>query len=170
MSPGLTDILLQKLSNGELDIVALDMPKNLKNFSNLQFFPLKKTVFCFVASKEYIKNNKIKSLKDLENVNIIMPKSLSNRRRLFDEFCNQNNLSLNGKYEISSSSIIKKLLLQNLGVGFISKDSLADENENLEIIKEIEFDDVTQGIATLKNKLCNKATIELVKEINAYYK
>ena len=51
---------MQKLSNGELDIVVLNLPFKNKKYSNIEITPLKKSSYSFFASKEYIKDNPIK--------------------------------------------------------------------------------------------------------------
>ena len=48
---GLTDSLLQKLSNGELDIVALNLQQNISANSNVEIIPLKDSSYWFFASK-----------------------------------------------------------------------------------------------------------------------
>ena len=161
ISSGLTDILMQKLANGELDIVVLNLPYNNKNYSNIEIIPLKKSSYCFFASKQYIKEHPIKELKELEN---------HTKKRILDEYCNKENLSLNANYEVSSSSIMKRLVLNNIGIGFTNTENIKEINDNIKIIQKIEIDTTQEGIATLRKNMSNKATLELVKEIKQYYK
>ena len=170
ISSGLTDILMQKLANGELDIVVLNLPYNNKNYSNIEIIPLKKSSYCFFASKQYIKEHPIKELKELENHTLILPKAPSSKKKILDEYCNKENLSLNANYEVSSSSIMKRLVLNNIGIGFTNTENIKEINDNIKIIQKIEIDTTQEGIATLKKNMSNKATLELVKEIKQYYK
>ena len=170
ISSGLTDILMQKLANGELDIVVLNLPYNNKNYSNIEIIPLKKSSYCFFASKQYIKEHTIKELKELENHTLILPKAPSSKKKILDEYCNKENLSLNANYEVSSSSIMKRLVLNNIGIGFTNTENIKEINDNIKIIQKIEIDTTQEGIATLKKNMSNKATLELVKEIKQYYK
>ena len=170
ISSGLTDILMQKLANGELDIVVLNLPYNNKNYSNIEIIPLKKSSYCFFASKQYIKEHPIKELKELENHTLILPKAPSSKKRILDEYCNKENLSLNANYEVSSSSIMKRLVLNNIGIGFTNTENIKEINDNIKIIQKIEIDTTQEGIATLKKNMSNKATLELVKEIKRHYK
>ena len=169
INSGITDNLIQKLSNGELDIVVLNLPYKNKKYSNIEIIPLKKSSYCFFASKQYIKEHPIKELSELENHTLILPKSSSSKRKILDDYCNIKNLSLNANYEISSSSIMKKLVLNNIGIGFTNTENIKDISNNIEIIQRIEIDSTQEGIATLKKNMSNKATLELVKEIKQYY-
>ena len=77
---------------------------------------------------------------------------------------------LNANYEVSSSSIMKRLVLNNIGIGFTNTENIKEINDNIKIIQKIEIDTTQEGIATLKKNMSNKATLELVKEIKQYYK
>lgn len=170
ISSGLTDILMQKLANGEIDIVVLNLPFKEKKYSNIEIIPLKKSTFCFFASKNYIKKHPVNNLKELENKTLILPKSPSAKKKILDDFCNKENIDLVANYEVSSSSIMKRLVLNDIGIGFTNVENLKDIDDKITIIKTIEIEDTKEGIATLKKNMSNKATIELVKEIKQYYK
>ena len=170
ISSGITDTLMQKLSNGELDIVALNLPFKDKKYSNIEIIPLKKSSFCFFASKNYMQKHEIKSIKEIENNILILPKAPSSKKKILDDFCNKENIDLIANYEVSSSSIMKKLVLNDIGIGFTIIENIKDIKDNITIINKIEIEDTKEGIATLKKNMCNKATIELVKEIKQYYK
>ena len=167
---GITDNLMQKLANGVLDIVILNLPYENKKYSNIEIIPLKKSSFSFFASKQYIKEHPIKDFKELEKHTLILPKAPSAKNKILNDYCKKENIELNANYEVSSSSIMKKLVLNDIGIGFIKTERLKDISDNIKIIREIEIDKTEEGIATLKKNMCNKATIELVKEIKEYYK
>lgn len=48
---GITDVLMQSLANGELDLVVLNLPYNSKKYSNIEIVPLKEAQFCFMQVK-----------------------------------------------------------------------------------------------------------------------
>ena len=73
-------------------------------------------------------------------------------------------------YEVSSSSIMKKLVLNNIGIGFTNTENLKDIKDEIKIIKKIEIKENTEGIATLKKNMANKATLELIKQIKEKHK
>lgn len=166
---GKTDISMKKLSNGELDIVILYLPYTNKKYSNIEFIPLKKATYCFFASKKYLEKNPVKNLKDLENHTLILPKSSTAKKEILNNFAIKENLSLTPSYEITSSTITKQLVLNNIGIGFVDVNTLNEIKNEIEIIQEIEFDELKEGIATLKKNMLNKATLELIKEIKQYY-
>lgn len=164
---GITEKLIKKLLNGELDMVVLNLPFKSKDYTNIEILPLKKAEFCFFASKQYIKKHPIK---EIEKNPLILPKSQSSRRRILDEYCAKEKISLTAKYEVASSSILKKLVLNDIGIGFTNVEYIKDIDDKIEIIKKIELTEVKEGIATLKKNMSNKATVELVKQIKQYYK
>ena len=167
---GITDVLMQSLANGELDLVVLNLPYNSKKYSNIEIVPLKETQFCFYASKEYIKQHSIKNMKDLENCTLILPKATANKRKILEEYCKKENITVNPKYEMSSSTVMSELVLNNVGVGFTNIENLQNIKNEIEIIKTIETSDTEEGIATLKRNTMNKATVELVRKIKENYK
>lgn len=166
---GITEGLMQKLANGELDMVVLNLPYN-KKYSNVEFLALKKSNFCFFASKKYLKKCSITNLKDLESATLILPKPPSAKRKMLDDYCKKEGIVLEPKYEVSSSSITKKLVLNNMGIGFTKIESIADVLNDVEIVKKLEFDNIKEGIATLKKNMVNKATAKLIEHIKEYYK
>ena len=170
ISSGITDNLMQKLANGELDIVVLNLPYKSKKYSDVEIIPLRKSSFCFFASKQYIEEHPIKEFKEIENHMLILPKSPSAKSKILNDYCNKEELELIPNYEISSVSIMKKLVLNNIGIGFTNTENIKDIKDEIKIIKKIELTDAKEGIATLKKNMCNKATVELVKEIKEYYK
>lgn len=161
---------MQKLANGELDIVVLNLPFKDKKYSNIEIIHLKKSTFCFFASKNYIKKHPAKNFKEFENNTLILPKSPSSKKKILDDFCNKENIDLIANYEVSSSSIMKRLVLNDIGIGFTNVENLKDIKDKIIIINKIEIEDTKEGIATLKKNMSNKATIELVKKIKQYYK
>ena len=170
ISSGITDSLIQKLANGELDIVILNLPYKNKKYYNIEIIPLKKSRYCFFASKQYLKEHPIKELKEIENHTLILPKSPSSKKKILNDYCNKENLALTANYEVSSSSIMKRLVLNDIGIGFTNIENIKEISGNIKMIQEIEFTETKEGIATLKKNMANKATLELVKEIKNYYK
>lgn len=163
----ITENLMQELANGKLDIVALYLQDD-KKYSNIEFIPLKKTSFCFFASKKYIKQKSVKDFKELENHTLILPNAYSSEKKVLDDLCSKKNIVLNANYEVSSDEIMKKMVLNEIGIGFANMESLEDIKDKIVILNEVES--IEEGIATLKKNMSNKATNELVKEIKQYYK
>lgn len=170
MSSGITDDLMQKLVNGELDIVVLNLPYKNKKYSNIEIIPLKKSTFCFFASKKYLKNHPLNNFSDIIEHTLILPKAPSIKNMILSEYCKNESLSISAKYETSSSSIMKKIVLNDIGIGFTNTENLSDIIDDIIIVKNIEIENSKEGIATLKKNMCNKAILELAKNIAHYYK
>ena len=146
------------------------MPYKNKKYSNIEITPLKNSNFSFFASKQYLKEHPIKNLKEIEDHTLILPKAPSAKKKILDEYCTKENIELTANYEVSSSSIMKRLVLNNIGIGFTNTENIKDIHDDIKIINTIEIGETKEGIATLKKTMSNKATIELVKEIKQYYK
>ena len=116
-----------------------------------------------------MKEHTINELKEIEEHNLILPKSPSIRWKILQDLCVKENLSLNASYEIANSSIMKKIVLHDIGVGFNNIENLKDINDKIIIIKEFEIENNMEGIATLEKNMCNQATLALVEKIKKYY-
>ena len=167
---GITSNLVQRLTNGEFDLVTLNLPYNNKKYSNIEFVSLKKANFCFFAHKDYVKEHHIKTLKEIESNPTILPKFPSAKRKILDDYCEKENITLTHRYEVTSTSITKKMVLNKIGIGFAKIENIQDIKNDIKIIKNLEFDDQEEGIAVLKKNMMNKATAELVRQIKTYYK
>ena len=146
ITAGKTDNLIQKLSNGELDLVTLNLPFKNKNYANVEVIPIKNVNYVF-----YIKLNPVKDIYDLVNHKLILPKESSSRRKILLNYCEKKNLEFNASFSVSNSTITKKLVLNNVGIGFASEENLKDIKKDIVIIKE-------------------EATIEFLKKIKEFYK
>ena len=65
---------------------------------------------------------------------------------------------------------MKRLVLNNVGIGFTNTENIKDISDSIQIIKKVELEETQEGIAKIKKNMSNKATLELVKEIKQYYK
>ena len=69
------------------------------------------------------------------------------------------------QFKVREEPYTIKIYLDNMS--FYNNNDIKDK---ITIIKTIEFEDIKEGIAILNRNLLNKATIELVKEIENKYK
>lgn len=169
INSGITDGLIQKLANGELDLVVLNLPFKLNKYSNVEVLSIKKSQYCLFCSKSYAKEHNIKNLENIEECKFVFPKTYSSKSKILNEYLKNNNIEINPNYEVSSTSIMKNLVMSDVGIGFAKIEALNDIIGDIKIIKKISANDAEEGIATLKKNMCNKATLELVKEIKKYY-
>lgn len=169
ISNGKTENMMKKLANGELDIVVLNLLDEPSIYSNIVTIGLKQAKYCFFASKKYIKDNEIKDFEDIKNNILILPKSGTAKRRMLDDYLAEKNIELEANYEVTSSTIIKEMVLNDIGIGFADINGVEEIKDKVKIIKSVELSGVKEGIATLKKNMINKATLELVNEIKNYY-
>ena len=157
------------LINGKLDIVTWNLASLDNQFtSSVEFTTLGTPSYCFVASKEYVKEHNIKKLKDIEGLPLILPKTRTSKYQILMDYCSKYNLKLHSNYDIPDSDVAKPLILNNLGVAFIIESALEDIKDKVEIIERIENPALQSGIATLGKNMQNKATVEFIKEIKKY--
>ena len=164
-----TETALQMLSNGELDIVTLNLSHMKKTYSNVNITELKPVPqYCWFASKSYLENNPINDIKELEKHKIILPKLPTLNDRV-DTFCKEYNIDLKPTYTVLNANIMKKFILSDIGIGYTNVENVRDILESGEavVIKEIKSNNEKDiaSIATLKKNMCNKATLELLKAI-----
>ena len=164
-----TENSLQMLANGDLDIVALNFSHMKKNYSNVEVTELKPVpTYCWFASKKYLEKKPINDIKDLEKHKIILPNLPTSNDRI-DKFCRENGLDLKPTYTIYNSDMIKQLILNDIGIGYTNIENVRDIIDSGEavVIKEVTSDNENDiaSIATLKQTMCNKATLELIKRI-----
>ena len=131
---------------------------------------LKNLNYVFYASKKYLKKHPVNNIKDLENQVLIMPKSPAAKRKILDDYCKKIDLELVPTYEITSSSVMKGMVLGDIGIGFANEQKTKDILNKLDIIEKNDADETKEGIATLNKSMMNRATVELVKMIKEHYK
>ena len=83
-------------------------------------------------------------------------------------FRNKNGAELVANYEVYSTSIMKKLVLNDIGIVFSNIKNLKDIQDDTEILKVIDLKDTAEGIVSLKKNMYSKIIIELLKLIKKY--
>ena len=170
---GKTEELMQKLANGELDILVCNLPEDIKSYRDVKFIPIKNAKYCFFATETYIKNNKIKDIKKLNSNQLILPNKMTTRGKILDKFCKDKEIDeLKRNYEITTIELMKSFVLNDIGVGFTNIEDIKDliKENKVEIIEEIENKNVQEGFAVLKKELMNNCTYQFLKVIKEYYK
>lgn len=163
ISNGFTDDLIEKVSKGELDIVTLNTPYKGKIFENIEIIPVKESSYSLFVSKDYLEKHNLNNIKDIQNHKLILPKKQSSRYKIFELAFKQYNINIETSFEVSSSLIVKKLVLNNMGIGFCESESLKDIKDKIVVIKEVKFDEDTQAIAVLKPNSQSNVTKEFLK-------
>ena len=81
-------------------------------------------VHCFVVKKDsdFINYRKKHSLKELENLPLILPAKHSSHRRKIEEIAKMHQTKYNNVFSIETSEIICEAVKNNCGIGYILED------------------------------------------------
>ena len=118
----LTDNLIKKLRNGDLDILIMSM--NAEN--NIKDLDIKKITDLndiFVGSKEY----KDKKIKNILEENILLQKYPSVSRVNFNNYLKENNLECSPKMEVVSHSLLTSFAENGFGIALLTKEFISDK-------------------------------------------
>lgn len=163
----MTSESIQKLRNGLIDIVILNIDEN-KLYNDIDIIKCKKINDCFVANN-FFKHlfNKQLPIKELNNYPLILQSKGSNTRQILDNYLNNNKVTLKPNIETSYSLVVEFARI-GLGIGYVTKDYIKPYLDNNELtilnIKE-NLPERYIGIATSKNHIPNFATKKLIEII-----
>lgn len=124
-----TGQLLELIDKHEIDIIIDTAPINTNN-KDLCVIELLTVKYGFICTKEnYDKYKHIKSIKDLEDVPLILPiKGTTNRKKLDSLFIKCNTLPKN-VINIHTSEVILNAVNNNLGIGYIISDIVKNNDD-----------------------------------------
>lgn len=110
--------LIKLLENHEIDFV-IDTSPICGNEKELHIEELIHVSHCFVKRKEdeYTAN----SIKELEEIPLILPVERSSHRKRLNELALENNVKFQNVLSIETSEMIHESVLQGIGVGYILK-------------------------------------------------
>lgn len=161
-----TSTLIEKLEERKIDFVVDSSPVETV-YNNIEIIPICSLNTCFVKS---INNkSKIKSLKELEKENIILPSSRSSLRKNLNKSFNEAGADINPILEFETEELIIDATRRNLGVGYVVKSAiqyLVDANilEYIEIKEELPKMEI--NLVFVNNYLTNVARLFIEEEIN----
>lgn len=159
---------IKQLQNGLIDLIICKLPDNLDK--DLNFTKLGESSYEFIANKELY--NKIKQpikLKDLTNYPILLQKEPSSTYESAKKLFKDNNLNIDSKFNIGSSSLLVDFAKIGYGIGYITKIYAKKEllNKELFIIETIpKTPKISYGIITLKNNILPNICNEFIKALN----
>ena len=162
---GNRESLLDLLNKHQLDFFIYSSPiiEDIKddNIEVVKLYPIKYTFFC--RTDEYDKYKNIKTIKDIENVPLVLPVPGSNNRRFLDEVLLKNDVKINKAINIHTSEGIITGVKNNLGIGYIISDIIKDD-DNFKCI-DIDTKLHEEEIALIYNKkFLTKAPIKFIKD------
>ncbi|MBE6147707.1 MAG: LysR family transcriptional regulator [Firmicutes bacterium] len=122
----LTDVLLQELRNGNLDVVVGS--ESFKDNKDLEF--------SYLCDIEYTFVSKDKLNLDVQNIfkkNVIIQTLPSVSRSIFEQLKNNNVISFDKELEVVSHRLVTELVKSDLGIGFVVKDYVLKDLLNGEL-------------------------------------
>ncbi len=136
---GTRSYLLDLLSKHQIDcaIYANSIIDDIKDndLDTVDLYSVKYTFFC--KKEDYEKYKNIKSIKDLENVPLVLPIKGTNNRKYLEEVLIKNNLKFNKVINIHTSEGILTGVKNDMGVGYIISDIIkVDSNYKMIDVKE----------------------------------
>ena len=162
---GNRESLLDLLNKHQIDFFIYSSPiiEDIKDddIEVVKLYPIKYTFFC--RTDEYEKYKNIKTIKDIENVPLVLPVPGSNNRRFLDEILLKNDVKINKVINIHTSEGIITGVKNSLGIGYIISDIIKDND----IFKCIDIDTKLheEEIALIYNKkFLTKAPIKFIKD------
>lgn len=115
-----TKDLYERLSQFYLDFI-IDSPiDNIKKSSNIKMKNLFSDQYCIAYSSQYF-NKDLKSIKDLDNLPLILPITSRIERKMFDALINSENINKNLSLEVDNYASIIDYIDSGLGFGLLPK-------------------------------------------------
>ncbi len=160
---GSTGQLLELIDKHKIDIIIDTAPINTNNME-LEVTKLLTVSYGFVCNKKnYDKYKNIKSVKDLEDVPLILPINGTTNRKKLDELFIKNNIKPKKIINIHTSEVILNAVNHNLGIGYLISD-IVKNDDNYKIIKIEEKLPTADIVFAYNKKYLTTAPIRFIKE------
>lgn len=159
----LTDNLIKKLRNGDIDILIMSI-NNEDNIKDLDITPITNLHDIFVGNIKY----KDKQIKNILNEDLLLQKYPSVTRSNFNNYLKFQELSCIPKMEVVSHSLLTSLVENGFGIGLLTKEFISSKLNNtlFEIKTDIKIPTRKLVYATKSNSVPSFTTtkfIELLK-------
>lgn len=162
-----TSEMIKLLKIGLIDFIVAKLPDFSDN--ELEFITLGEMDNIFIVNEKYKELlNKNLNIKDILTYPILLQKSPSSSRRTIDNYCKNNNISLNTVMNIASSNLLIDFVKAGYGIGLVTKNYVEDELK----IKELFELNVTPkvgstkfGIIKLRNNVLSFSAEKFIKTI-----
>lgn len=167
ISSGAPNDSMKLLSQGEIDLVLLNLPYG-NHYGNIIIEECMKKEYIFVMSPEYERKNdvQIDKIEDLKKYKLIFPRKASSSRNVYD-FIMEDDKEIGANYEITSETMKVNLAKNDCGITFVDRKLVEKELIEGSLI-EIKLDKkfvASEGLAMLQPSIANYAVKELVKMI-----
>ena len=160
--------LYQMLKKDELDILICIYPLFYKFEKYIAVEKIKDIENVFACSKEYYEKELQANIKKKNyQYHLILPNS-SEKRRIIEQYLIDSDINYNVAVEIPNSTLLKNLILNGTGIGYINKKYLEKELKNNEVIiidefKNIPLDNLTIIYNTRINNNLTSSFVSIVK-------
>ena len=155
------------VKNGSLDTIILSVPK--KEIPDINIIGFKDIQDVFIANKNFHdKAMELSSIYELLKLPIIVEKSPSISRAYFDLLLKSKNIECVPSMEVENQEILIDLVSNGFGIGFATKEYIADELEKNKIFV-IDVGQIPKrrvGIATLNKCLLSLSAQKLIEVIS----
>ena len=129
-----TSDIIKKAKMGIIDVKFTNLPYTLpQEFNEFKLIDLHD---CFIANEDFseYKNKKL-TIKDLENLPLlVLTKGTATRIRL-DNFCEENNIHIKPAMEFSSNTLIKEFTEEGFGIGLLNEEHIKEELQSGKLFK-----------------------------------
>ncbi len=160
---GSTGQLLELIDKHKIDIIIDTAPINTNNM-DLEVINLLTVNYGFVCNKKnYDKYKDIKSVKDLENVPLILPINGTTNRKKLDELFIKNSVKPKKIINIHTSEVILNAVNHDLGIGYLISD-IVKNDDNYKIINVEEKLPTADIVFAYNKKYLTTAPIRFIKE------
>ena len=126
--------IIKKATMGRIDVIFTNLPYTLpQEFNEFKLIDLHD---CFIANEDFseYKNKKL-TIKDLENLPLlVLTKGTATRIRL-DNFCEENNIHIKPAMEFSSNTLIKEFTEEGFGIGLLNEEHIKEELQSGKLFK-----------------------------------
>lgn len=162
----LTDNLIKKLRNGDIDIVIMSI-NNEDTIKDLDITTITELNDIFVGNEKY-KDKKLSSIESLLQEDILLQKLPSVSRSNFNSYLKSQNISCLPKMEVVSHSLLTSLTENGFGISLLTKEFIKDKLDKtlFEIKTNFKIPSRKLVFATKSNSLPSFTTtkfIELLK-------
>ena len=164
-----TKELITKLKSGMIDLIIGKFPDNYDN--DLNYYELGKSKYIFIANKKYydLENSTLK-ITDLKKYPILLQEYPSNSRISALKYFEENNVKIEPKMNIASSSLLIDFINLGYGIGYVTELYVQEELRKGNIIRVNvvpQPSNISFGIISLKNDILTnhcKKFVEILKK------
>lgn len=163
LTSGSTGQLLELIDKHEIDLIIDTAPVTTNNM-DLVVIDLLTVSYAFVCNKaNYDKYKHIKSVKDLENVELVLPTKGTTNRKKLDQLFIKNNVKPKKIINIHTSEVILNAVNHNLGIGYLISDIVKnnDDYKFINIKEELPTADI---VFAYNKKFLTTAPIRFIEE------